>query len=116
MTLVHIVPCAEGYALWSYGCTNCSSTFHMVEARTADSACLSERRAVPRHSVTISGTVEFGAGRFSCMVRNVSAAGARLDLTGRARIPAHFTLIAEGSHLPCHLIWRKERRIGIAFN
>ena len=116
MTLARIVPCTEGYAIWSYGCTKCSSTFHMVEARTTDSARLPERRAVPRHNVIISGTVKFGADTFSCLVRDVSAAGARVDLIDRAKIPAHFMLIAEGSHLPCHLIWRKERRIGIAFN
>jgi DNA-directed RNA polymerase subunit RPC12/RpoP len=116
MTLAGVVPCTEGYAIWSYRCTNCSRTFHMVEARTADSACRSERRAVPRHNVTISGTVKFGADTFSCMVRDVSAAGARVDLTDRTKLPLHFTLIAEGSHLPCQLIWRKERRIGVVFN
>jgi hypothetical protein len=115
MTLARVVPCAEGYAIWSYGCTNCSRTFHMVEAQTADSACLSERRAMPRHNVIISGTVKFGADTFSCMVRDVSAAGARVDLTDRAKIPTQFTLIAEGSHLPCQLIWRDDRRIGVAF-
>jgi hypothetical protein len=116
MTLARVVPCAEGYAIWSYRCTNCSRTFHMVEARTADSACRSERRAVPRHNVIMSGTVEYRAGRFSCMVRDVSAAGARVDLTDRTKIPVRFTLIAEGSHLPCHLIWRDGRRIGVAFS
>ncbi len=116
MTLARVVPCAEGYAIWSYGCTNCSRTFHMVEARTADSACLSERRGVPRHNVIIPGTVECGRGKFSCMVRDVSAAGARVDLTDRTKLPLHFTLIAEGSHLPCHLIWRDGRRLGVAFN
>jgi hypothetical protein len=116
MTLARVVPCAEGYAIWSYGCTNCSRAFHMVEARTADSARLSERRGVPRHNVIISGTVECGADTLSCMVRDVSAAGARVDLTDRAKLPTHFTLIAEGSHLPCQLIWRDDRRIGVAFN
>jgi hypothetical protein len=116
MTLTRIVPCAQAYAVWSYACASCSSTFHMVEARTAESASLSERRALPRHNVTISGTVKFGADTSSCMVRDVSAAGARIDFTDRAKIPADFMLITEGSHLPCHLIWRKEGKFGIAFD
>ncbi len=51
----------------------------------------------------------------SCLVRDVSAAGAGLDLTGRAATPEHFTLIAFGAQLPCQVIWRQEKRIGIAF-
>jgi hypothetical protein len=50
------------------------------------------------------------------MVRNVSAAGAGLDFTNRASIPERFMLIANGSLLRCHLIWRRERRMGIAFD
>jgi hypothetical protein len=116
MGLTGIVPCAEGYATWSYACENCDSAFHMVEARTADGAGSFERRVVARYNVMASGTVEFGGGKFFGMVRNVSAAGARLDLTDSRRIPAHFSLITEGSYLPCSLIWRKEKQIGIAFN
>ena len=39
-----------------------------------------------------------------------------IDVTSPVGIPDHFTLIADGSHLPCHVIWRKEKRIGIAFD
>jgi hypothetical protein len=88
----------------------------MVAARTADSAAHSERRVVARHRVITSGTIEFGGGRLACMVRDLSAAGASLDSTGRARIPKRFTLITEGSHLPCRVVWRREGRIGIAFD
>jgi hypothetical protein len=115
MVLNRVVPCAEGYDTWSYNCANCSGTFTMVDARTAGSASLSERRVVSRHSVATPGTIEFGGGRHACMVRNVSAAGASLDATGRVRIPKHFTLVAEGSVLPCRVIWRREGRIGTAF-
>jgi len=116
MVLSGIVPCAEGYDMWSYRCPNCSETFIMVAARAADSASRSERRVVARHPVITSGTIEFGGGEIACTVRNLSAAGAELDSTGRARIPQRFTLIAEGSHLPCQVIWRREGRIGIAFD
>ena len=116
MALSGIVPCADGYDMWSYRCANCGGTFTMVAARTADSASHAERRVVARHRVTTSGSIEFGGDRLACMVRNLSAAGAGLDSTGRARIPKRFTLIAEGSRLRCRVIWRREGRIGIAFD
>jgi DNA-directed RNA polymerase subunit RPC12/RpoP len=116
MALGGIVPCADGYDMWSYRCANCGGTFAMVAARTADSASRAERRVVARHRVTTSGSIEFGGDRLACMVRNLSAAGAGLDSTGRARIPKRFTLIAEGSRLRCRVIWRREERIGIAFD
>ena len=50
------------------------------------------------------GTIEFGGGAGSCMVRNVSTLGAALD-----------TLVADGSHRTCQIIWRK-RRIGVEFD
>jgi hypothetical protein len=31
-------------------------------------------------------------------------------------IPKRFTLTADGLRQPCHVIWRKEKRIGIAFD
>jgi predicted nucleic acid-binding Zn ribbon protein len=116
MVLCGIEPCADGYDMWSYRCANCGGTFTMVAARTADSASHAERRVVARHRVTTSGSIEFGRGQLACMVRNLSAAGAGLDSTGRARIPKRFTLIAGGSHLLCRVIWRREGRIGIAFD
>jgi hypothetical protein len=32
-------------------------------------------------------------------------------------IPAHFTLFvpADGRHWPCRVVWRKVKRIGVAF-
>jgi hypothetical protein len=33
-------------------------------------------------------------------------------------IPPAFTLVLDGSELakPCHVVWRKEKRIGVAFD
>jgi hypothetical protein len=50
------------------------------------------------------------------MVRDVSAAGACLGLTSRAQLPKIFTLMTDGSSLPCHTIWRRGKQIGIAFD
>lgn len=113
MVLDRITPCAKNYDMRSYRCTNCGGTLNMVEASHRASAF--DRRIVPRHRVATTGTIRVNGGTTSCLICNVSAAGAGLDLTGRAATPEHFTLIAFGSTLPCQVIWRHEKRIGIAF-
>jgi hypothetical protein len=53
---------------------------------------MNERRAALRHRVLKAGTIEFGGGTISCMVRNVSTLGAALDVITPIGIPEHFTL------------------------
>jgi hypothetical protein len=77
---------------------------------------MEEHRIAPRHRVLKAGTIEFGGGAINCMVRNVSAGGAALEVSSPVGIPEHFRLFADGSHLPCHVVWRKEKRIGVAFD
>ena len=78
---------------------------------------MDERRDKARHRVLKAGTIEFGGGAISCTVRNLSDTGAALDVTSPVGIPERFTLIiqAEGKHLACTVVWRKERRIGVKF-
>jgi hypothetical protein len=80
------------------------------------SGFMAENRIYQRHRVLKAGTIEFGGGAIDCMVRNISAAGAALDVTSPVGIPEHFTLITDGSHRPCRITWRKEKRIGVAFD
>jgi len=77
-----------------------------------------EKRTVARHRALKAATIEFGGGVIDCMVRNVSDVGAALDVSTLIGIPAHFTLVlaADGLHKPCHVVWRKEKRIGVAFD
>jgi hypothetical protein len=79
---------------------------------------MDERRDKSRHRVLKAGTIEFGGGAIDCTVRNYSEAGAALDVTSPLGIPDHFTLFvpADGTHLPCHVVWRKEKRIGVKFD
>jgi hypothetical protein len=76
-----------------------------------------EKRATPRNRVLKAGAIEFNGGAIDCMVRNISNAGAALDVNSPVGIPEHFILVfkTDGVHLPCHIIWRKEKRIGVAF-
>lgn len=77
----------------------------------------SEHRVSPRHRVLKAGTIKFGGGAIDCTVRNLSANGAALEVASPLGIPDQFDLVilAEHLHRPCHVIWRKEKRIGVAF-
>jgi hypothetical protein len=77
-----------------------------------------EKRTASRSRVLKPGLVEFDGGAINCMVRNLSNTGAALDLSSELEVPEHFTLVlpAEGRHIPCRIVWRKDRRIGIAFD
>jgi hypothetical protein len=79
---------------------------------------MDDHRTAPRHRVLRAGTIEFGGGAINCMVRNLSNAGAALDVSSPVGIPEHFTLVlgADGHHMPCHVVWRREKRIGVAFD
>ena len=80
---------------------------------------MENHRASPRQRVFKAGTIAFnGDAGISCTVRNLSATGAALDVASPLGIPDHFTLIFEGDHSarPCHIVWRKEKRIGVAFD
>jgi hypothetical protein len=74
------------------------------------------RRAVPRR-VLKSGTIEFDRGAYSCAVRNLSEAGAALDVPCAVAIPHEFRLIMDTDQLNrhCRVIWRKQNRLGVAF-
>ena len=79
---------------------------------------MDERRDKSRHRVLKAGTIEFGGGAIDCTIRNFSETGAALDVTSPVGIPDHFTLFvqADGSHLACQVVWRKEKRIGVKFD
>ena len=77
-----------------------------------------ERRAIPRKPVLMSGAIEFAGSTFNCLIRDISISGAALDVTDPHDIPERFNLVikADGTHIPCHVIWRQQERIGVAFD
>jgi hypothetical protein len=79
---------------------------------------MNEGRIAPRHRVLKAGTIEFGGGAIDCTVRNVSETGAALDVISPIGIPDRFTLVLAAERLShsCHIVWRKERRIGVTFD
>jgi hypothetical protein len=78
---------------------------------------MDEKRIASRHRVLKAATIAFGGGGISCVVRNVSEAGAALDVASPLGIPDDFDLLieADGSRRRCRVMWRTDRRIGVSF-
>jgi hypothetical protein len=78
---------------------------------------MDEKRAAQRRRILKVGTMAFGGGAIDCTVRNASDTGAALDVISPVGIPDRFTLVvgADRSKLPCRIVWRKEKRIGVRF-
>jgi hypothetical protein len=77
-----------------------------------------ETRIAPRYRVMKVAKIEFGATAINCTVRDLSLTGAAIEVPSQAGIPERFTLVMpdDGLHLPCHVVWRKEYRIGVTFD
>lgn len=78
---------------------------------------LENNRAAPRHRILKSGSISFDGGAIDCLVRNISATGAALEVASPVGIPDTFTLLISGEHAGhrCRVAWRSDKRIGVAF-
>jgi hypothetical protein len=78
---------------------------------------MDENRKASRRRVLKSATIEFDRGAYSCAVRNLSEAGAALDVPFAAAIPHEFKLIMTTDQVSkrCYVIWRKDTRLGVTF-
>ena len=67
--------------------------------------------------ITKSGSISFGRSKADCLIRSISAHGAALDIAGDEKIPDEFslTVIPNGGPRRCSVVWRKEKRIAVAF-
>jgi hypothetical protein len=79
---------------------------------------LIERRSVPRHKVLKGATIAFGGNGVECTVRNLSSRGAALDVANPVGLPPSFTLVIQTDQLirRCRPVWRRDKRIGVAFD
>lgn len=79
---------------------------------------MTDHRAAPRRRILKAGTIGVGGGAIDCTVKNISATGAALEVVTPIFIPDRFTLYVPSDQLkrPCHIVWRRERRIGVAFD
>ena len=76
-----------------------------------------ELRKTKRRRVLDTGLIRFGDMSICCVVGNLSDAGAALDIGSQVGIPNQFTLIVfpQKKIYSCAVVWRKDRRIGVAF-
>jgi hypothetical protein len=76
-----------------------------------------ERRAIPRKPVLMSGAIQFAGCAINCLVRDMTISGAALDIAESHDIPERFNLVfkADGTLIPCRIVWRQRERIGVAF-
>ena len=80
---------------------------------------MNEHRIAPRRRMFKAGTFEFGGGGgMDCTVKNLSDTGAALEILSPLYVPDRFTLFVPSDQFKrrCHVVWRKERRVGIAFD
>ena len=86
-------------------------------ASTNGGGHMDENRRASRRRVLKSATIEFDRGAHSCAVRNLSEAGATLDVPYALAIPHEFTLTLETDQVRrhCRVVWRKDQRLGVTF-
>ena len=78
---------------------------------------MEEKRKHPRTEINEPAYVSSGGSVMSCMVRNISAEGAAIDVENPAFVPPSFKLvIARDSTVhECRIIWIQKNRIGVTF-
>jgi len=79
---------------------------------------MDDNRSTQRQNVIKAGTISFDGTEIDCLVRNMSAGGANLEVESQTGVPSSFDLLieTERSNHHCHVVWRKARRIGVAFD
>jgi hypothetical protein len=79
---------------------------------------LMNSRNSERHEVLQAGTISFRGSAVDCMVHNISIGGANLEVGHDLKIPDSFRLLIDPQfgNRHCHVVWRNEHRIGVAFD
>ena len=78
-----------------------------------------EGRDAPRRRALKSGVVSYSQGNisFPCVVKDISASGARLKTASDQQVPDTFQLLIEldGLAADCEVVWRGDRQVGVRF-
>ena len=80
---------------------------------------MGEKRRSPRFRTIKGGSILFGSTAcVDCIIRNMSDTGASLEVENPAGIPDDFTLLIRPEIIKrnCHVVWRRERRVGVRFS
>lgn len=80
---------------------------------------MKERRKAHRGRTYLSGRVAFNkrGSTADCLVRNLSAGGAKIVFCGSATIPSEFdfTIHQKGDSRRTRIVWRREMEAGVMF-
>jgi hypothetical protein len=78
---------------------------------------MEEKRKHPRTEIDEPAYVSSGGSVMSCVVRNISADGAAIEVENPAFVPAQFRLVMarDSSVRECRVIWIQKNRIGLSF-
>jgi hypothetical protein len=78
---------------------------------------MDERRRYPRTEINQAAYVSSGGSVMSCVVRNISAEGAAIDVENAAFVPSRFRLVmaSDSSVHECDVAWIQQNRIGVIF-
>jgi len=81
-------------------------------------AATSADRRSPRQKTFKGGAILYGlVPPIDCIIRNLSATGASIQVTDPASIPDAFQLLIKPdmTKRTCKVVWRSEERIGVRF-
>jgi hypothetical protein len=78
---------------------------------------MNELRHTPRKRVLKTGFIVFSdkVPKLECAVRNVSEAGACIQVSTTVGMPASFDLVIDSVRRGCRVVWRTDTRMGIVF-
>jgi hypothetical protein len=78
---------------------------------------MEERRKYPRTETNEPAYVSSGGSVISCVVCNISAEGAAIEVPNPAFVPPLFRLVMakDSSVRECRIAWIQKNRIGISF-
>jgi hypothetical protein len=80
---------------------------------------MDDKRTVPRLRSFLKGRIIFNGGQtnLECLIRDVSAGGARLELSASVTLPDRFDLYLPHREATCkaHVQWRRGSQLGVAF-
>ena len=79
---------------------------------------MAEKRSMPRMRGRKSGTIAFGVAAIDCTARNVTVAGALLEVEGPLGIPQRFVRVIPADQVSrsCRPVWAAENGIMARFD
>ena len=78
---------------------------------------MEEKRKHPRTEINEPAYVSSGGSVMSCVVCNISAEGAAIDIENPVFVPQRFRLVLakDSSVYECRIAWIQQKRIGLTF-